>query len=1516
MCFLKLFQPEDFLLDGCDPPFWFSKDDSFVNHFVKIRVPDIFDPSIFLKSTSQPNQGDTDDTNFLLESNINTLEAGTEKSNGNSFLDSSKPVDPIDQEQIQSIINKNIEYLKNDDIPSLSAEPSKVASPFHQSQGLPRLLSPIDKHLHLFGDGSKSRLHSPFEKSAGFLQDGQVGYSSGSFMYSSNPSLPFSCGLSTDLFSSIQIPQDENPHGYQTNIEEFPTLKYLDLAKKDPFFGQNPGFSQMNTKDPFLINAAFKATEKPSCSLQKSQITRSCEDLQSSPMLPIQDGNYFNFPSTLDEPTQLDYLDLATLDFLTNPNLISYGMGVFKEKLYERDDDIYSEGYLTDQEQCGVKSETAARLDAISVSDNGDISAFSKVKKKQLRLKKSKSDIGKRHDNTTPGNKSFFGGFSDVRDDFQQSANKSSDNLNSVHPKRSRSLIESSDYRIGRKRKLDTPKECSSETKLLKMNRKSSELKKISRSEKTFNEEEKLSHLTQEQKDSMKAVIGQSGCIFVKKKRSLSCDEPVVYVNDVQVFGVTDLFDGQNKNKGREDKHRLGLSYSKENFNEKCKSGKLTSVLQLKCLECDFRCRSVVELKNHRVIHTKKTEMAPLLVRQTNTPQTTVSCIKNQTTSEMKPEDINSSVIEIKGSADTDNVSHLHCSISTALTCDKNSSVLSQADNTVPSSVPVTEKCLSVFDNSVIICEATKEFVASQPKTVSLLPRKITEISLHHSNCPLEKASTESFCNSINFVEPYSADMSKETAIAVQTIEDINSKYETSDDTEQKDACLSDRAEPDTVNMVEKSGNDSNQKNEMYVLDREFRGAPIQNDKMDFDFEFTPVPLQTYRTDVLLLDKGQISAETATEDFIRKTITGKDIKEISEGPDKLVRKFGSEHNHLKQDLLFFEESKTAECLIKVAEEKEESAKTELTNPDYLNTDRPGTHLKQIKVNVCVEKRSGNVKCLDSEEISENSKNDQVLSALAVKDDCMHDYTKDINKLEKVLGASTGKISVECQADDHSEDYVERDYSETPHPNQFDARPKERIAQINGDTVENTNLKDDNCWTTFVRTFAFDDIKECIHGQELPASVVNEKSDTFNHFEKKSDFKVLNMDQNPPLKGNGKHFKASLSSDKEGSNLASVGKNLFKDPAIFDISSGKTGNKSVLLPRISQQLQISALDLSEPRSSKEFKHLKNENAKLRYFTDSVVNQNEYVPRSNLVTKSDDGAIVSQIGIECTESVKKQRFGKPPNSETSSLGFISMSELANEGISGYGTGSNTPQGLVPEINLTDKDPYAFKHPRVQNIIQQSSSATNNLVKGRPCSEGDSENVKIEAKPDFEDNSSTMTDLKNYNTGNERQKIIEGKNVHMANSVSEMLDENLNSKDSIVAGTITVTDRSDTAEINRSQVKVTPKLGVPKMQSLLRGNTVHISNVTGQLLNTTVDPVQECGTENREFTLMKDFKHEEAEGYCKEERSDIPVLEDQTDMDSAKTEHSSKYFINKDICKEGTKNQVKAYGMFFGV
>ncbi|KAL4227643.1 hypothetical protein ACF0H5_013083 [Mactra antiquata] len=647
--FLQLFQPEDFLMDGCELPFTFSKDDSFIDHFVKIRVPDIFDPSIFLKSTAPTNNVDTDDSNFLLEPELSTLEDEGEKTPCPSYLESDKQVATCEDEQIQTIINKNIEYLKNSDLRSLSGGGSKVNT-FQSSQCIPRLLSPVDRHLHLFGDGSKSRVNSPVERSSSFVQDSQTGYN---FMYSSNPSIPLSCNFSTDLFSSTPPPTQEDSPAFLTNIEECPTLRYLDLAKKDPFFGQNLGLAQINTKDPFLINASVK-TDRPTSSLQKSHITRSLEDIQASPTLQLQDGNYFNFPSTLDEPTQLDYLDLATLDFITNPNLVPSAPVLYKEKSIEKDDDIYRVPELYSEELMSYKTEPVSKAwsicDGLNARNDNAV-----IKNKKLRLKKSKSDVERRpYVCTLNPDKEHTIHFSDLKEDVQTENSELVDDVIAMCNNKERPKSETKDYKISRKRKLDSSKANGhSEIKPTKTHKRSGDTRRMSRSDIVFTPQEPVANIAVESNNSYNNVYGETGCIYVKKKRSLSCDEPVVYVNETNVFEDDGPFDDNtpskrpNRIRTKSNSYVTGLSAVSFTEVSPNKAQRLTSIIKLKCPHCTFSCQNVADLKSHCVLHEATDQ--------------TLAMETHQTVSSVATKDIISSTDHMRSIMTVDKLSDVFC---------------------------------------------------------------------------------------------------------------------------------------------------------------------------------------------------------------------------------------------------------------------------------------------------------------------------------------------------------------------------------------------------------------------------------------------------------------------------------------------------------------------------------------------------------------------------------------------------------------------------------------------------------------------------------------------------------------------------------------------------------------------------------------------------------------------------------------------------------------------------------------
>ena len=575
-----------------------SKDDSFINPFVKIRMPDVFDPSIFFRTTATtpPNVTDQPEASFLLEDNIKSLETESPKVPCEDFLEGNKQIETIDQQQIQNIINKNIEYLKDSDISNVTGNGTK-SSHFPSSQSESRLLSPIDKHLNFLGDVSKSRGQSPFEKCVGYINDHQFGFQTSAFSYSSTPSEPFSTNIGTDLLSGFTSTNEDNQQSLLTNIEECRTLQYLDLAKKDPFFGQNPVLPQVNSKDPFLFNAAIKADSKslPGLCNQRMTLARSCEDIQSqaSPSFQLQDANYFNFPSTLDEPTQLDYLDLATLDFLTNPNF-TYSNSVLKDKGW-KDDDIYSENNLVYHEQSNELASETLTLPERHIGTRQSVeepARFGQRKVKNLRLKKSKSDLG------NPNKVCLIPDSQSYDTNLTRRGLAKSESGGTKKPNRKRKMSET---RFDRYRLM--PKESFGYAG-----------KRLCKSNKIFNVSQQLTGFTDEEKESMKAVLGRGDCIYVKKQIGEN-KKPVVVVEDIPASIVKNLYrsdessnPAQNPNVANYGKtdHCNVIDMSPEHSKEK----KLTSVLKLKCQECRFSCHSVQELKEHSVTHKTETEVA------------------------------------------------------------------------------------------------------------------------------------------------------------------------------------------------------------------------------------------------------------------------------------------------------------------------------------------------------------------------------------------------------------------------------------------------------------------------------------------------------------------------------------------------------------------------------------------------------------------------------------------------------------------------------------------------------------------------------------------------------------------------------------------------------------------------------------------------------------------------------------------------------------------------------------------
>ena len=619
----QLFQPEDFQVEGAFHPLNMSKDDSFINPFIKIRMPDAFDPTMFLRTPYQSQTVPTNsDPSYLLEQNIetlqanmDTLEANIENLNnidndveGNTYLE---PNDGLQsEEQIQSIINKNIEYLKNDNL-------QEKTSSFPTNTVASRFMSPVDRLLN--SEACRSRVQSPFEKHPGFIDDTLLGF--GSYAYPSNPAekhpgfmddthLGYHTGSYSYAFNQY-IPPD--PVGLEpAQMFSSKDNRFVDYGKKDPFLGDvNYEVGQLNVKDPFLIQADISQSVSKQCetipSYVKPSASRSCKDfpLNMTSNLPPQGTNIVNFSSILDEPTQLDYLDLATLDFITNPNLIpqsfSSTSSMFKTS-FEKDDDMYSEDNLVYHEQASVYTETIARLEGNLGNRNSfeEPAKYSNDKLKPVRLKKCKSDLGK-----------------SSQDSRYSSSNMMSKGLAEIPSfglKRELCIRKKSPSRAekgGRKRKMS---ESNIDGYRAMNNKQKLNRKRLCKSGKIFNVRETLTFLTEEQKDKMKAVIGKD-CIFVKKQIDNN-KEPIVVVEDIPI-SFKSLFNTSHS----PDKHTLVKSKTitdNSTLNEttsicsqhsqECK--KLTSVLVLKCKECDFTCSSGQELKDHCQAHKSETELA------------------------------------------------------------------------------------------------------------------------------------------------------------------------------------------------------------------------------------------------------------------------------------------------------------------------------------------------------------------------------------------------------------------------------------------------------------------------------------------------------------------------------------------------------------------------------------------------------------------------------------------------------------------------------------------------------------------------------------------------------------------------------------------------------------------------------------------------------------------------------------------------------------------------------------------
>ena len=468
------------------------------------------------------------------------------------------------EEKVKTAIARNLKYLQDTNL-------TRIPSPIEKQLGLfcdsrltfPRLQSPLEKQF-------QTRIQSPVDKAINFL--GEPGACPQPLPGSANPSLPFSCNLGgMDLLGSYTT-QDDNQAGLPS-IEEFPTLQYLDLAKKDPFWGQNIGLSQINTKDPFLINAS-EPPDKVTC--QKiSAVEKSTEDISihSSPTLQLQDGNYFNFASTLDEPTQLDYLDLATLDFLTNPNLGAYpGLGPWRPDRYpsDKEDNIYP-GDLMSTESNSFAGESMASNTLSHSMSSEDLFTHSQHARP--------GEIGK--------NKSLF-----------KPIAKSSNRTKAISKRSKAQNLKKKVAKGVEKIKKETEAERHGEpfSKVQKVDEKekTKNVPKASKIQTGLNVKEHLEGFTEAEKESFKAVLGPNRSIVVKKiklQHPPHAEPEIIEENaDFKVEKVVDRLVFNCK--------RCSYTSSQRENMLKHQQDHVVKVT-LQCPECSYSCAQISALKSH-----------------------------------------------------------------------------------------------------------------------------------------------------------------------------------------------------------------------------------------------------------------------------------------------------------------------------------------------------------------------------------------------------------------------------------------------------------------------------------------------------------------------------------------------------------------------------------------------------------------------------------------------------------------------------------------------------------------------------------------------------------------------------------------------------------------------------------------------------------------------------------------------------------------------------------------------------
>ena len=468
------------------------------------------------------------------------------------------------EEKVKNAIARNLKYLQDTNL-------TRIPSPIEKQLGLfcdsrltfPRLQSPLEKQF-------QTRVQSPVDKAINFL--GEPGACPQPLPGSANPSLPFSCNLGgMDLLGSYTT-QDDNQAGLPS-IEEFPTLQYLDLAKKDPFWGQNIGLSQINTKDPFLINAS-EPPDKVTC--QKiSAVEKSTEDISihSSPTLQLQDGNYFNFASTLDEPTQLDYLDLATLDFLTNPNLGTYtGLGPWRPDRYpsDKEDNIYP-GDLMSTESNLLAGETMSSYTLSHSMSSEDLFTHSQHARpgeisKSKNLFKPITQSGTRTKAITKRTKT------------QNVKKKVSKGIEKI---RKQSEIEQSGEPFFKVQKVEDKDKVKN-------------MPKANTIQTGLNVKEHLEGFTETEKESFKAVLGPNRSIVVKKiklEHPPHAEPEVIEENsDFKVEKIADRVVYNCK--------RCSYTSSKRDNMEKHQQDHVVN-MTLQCPECSYSCAQISALKSH-----------------------------------------------------------------------------------------------------------------------------------------------------------------------------------------------------------------------------------------------------------------------------------------------------------------------------------------------------------------------------------------------------------------------------------------------------------------------------------------------------------------------------------------------------------------------------------------------------------------------------------------------------------------------------------------------------------------------------------------------------------------------------------------------------------------------------------------------------------------------------------------------------------------------------------------------------